>query len=181
MPASVDLRATPVVLMGLRGSGKSTLGRLLAAELGVGFADLDDVTAEVLGHPSAGAGLRAVGEPAFRDAEAEALTRVLPPGPGVLALGGGTPMSERSRSLLEGADVLLIYLRCTPEELMRRLRAEGGPDRPPLTGADTVDEVPAVFAVRDPLYRRLAQSVIECDRRAERAVLDRVQEVMRQR
>ena len=94
------------MLIGLRGSGKTTLGSLLAKRLNTQFIDLDDVTVAGSGQPSVTAMFRSVGEPAFRAAECAALTHVLtsPSTSGaVIALGGGTPTTPPARALLESA------------------------------------------------------------------------------
>lgn len=155
-----------VILMGLRGSGKSTLGRALAQRRGVGFVDLDDRTLALLGVPTASEAFSRLGEPAFRAAETRALQQALAePDVGVIALGGGTPTAPGAEPLLRAAaqSADLIYLRCTPAELRRRLDITGGPDanRPSLTGRDPLDEITEVFNARDPLYTRLATRVLE--------------------
>ncbi|MFM9958018.1 MAG: shikimate kinase [Phycisphaerales bacterium] len=172
---------TTLILMGLRGSGKSTLGRLAAERLHVPFIDLDDRVMARLGHATVSQAWAAVGEPAFRAAETEELRIVLesPPSPDrglILALGGGTPTAPGAESLLKQAAATgakLVYLRCTPEELRARLKAAGGAgtNRPSLTGRDPLEEIDEVFARRDPLYCSLATHRIEGVHSAEQGVL----------
>ncbi|USN99259.1 MAG: AAA family ATPase [Phycisphaeraceae bacterium] len=157
-----------IMLMGLRGSGKSTVGRLLAARLGLGFADLDDLTAAGLEKPNAGAAIRAHGFEAFRKAEAAALGRVLSREGLVLALGGGTPTAPGAADLLRdrvrsGAE--LVYLHASPDELRRRLESTDTASRPSLTGAGTLDEIARVYLERDPAYRALCTRVVETEGR----------------
>lgn len=163
-------REPSLVLMGLRGSGKSTLGRLVAARLGLGFIDLDDVTVELLGGKSVPEVWSSVGEAGFREAEARGLAeRVLAPGSArrVVALGGGTPTAPGAAELLRGAAgdgrIVLVYLRGRPETLRARLEDGGADDRPSLTGKGTLAEIEGVFAARDELYRGLATAVVEID------------------
>ena len=77
----------------------------------------------------------------------------------VIALGGGTPMVESARADIEAArtagTATVVYLRCDVAELHRRLAGQTD-DRPSLTGADPVAETAAVLAVREPVYRSLA-------------------------
>lgn len=163
-----------VVLIGLRASGKSTLGRLLAERLGVGFVDLDDRTAARLGAPSAGAGLRAAGEAAFREAEAGALEEALRAG-GVVALGGGTPLAPGAADALRACGAPIVYLHASVEELESRLSSSDLATRPSLTGAGTVGEVGGVYAARDPLFRSLSTVVVDTGDRDARRVLSELE------
>ncbi|MEO1130564.1 MAG: shikimate kinase [Planctomycetota bacterium] len=155
-----------LLLIGLRASGKSTLGRALADACGRPFADLDDVVLEHMGYATVADAWSAEGEPAFRDAEVQALHRLLRGGGTVLALGGGTPAQPRAQKAMRSAQragsAMVVYLRCAPEELRRRLEITGaGADRPSLTGADPLDEIASVYAQRDPVYVSIADHVIE--------------------
>ena len=163
-----------VLLMGLRGSGKSTLGRRLAAALGRVFVDLDDVTVERLGCKTMTEVWRRVGESGFREAEAAALAEVLELDGQIIALGGGTPTAAGTHAAItdavqQGAEV--IYLRAAPETLRVRLEASDIDDRPSLTGASTLDEIETVFSQRDALYVSLATVVLNTDDLDEVAVL----------
>jgi shikimate kinase len=162
--------ATVIVLMGLRGSGKSTLGRALAERLGRRFVDLDDRTAAALGCATPGEALRTHGEPAFRGAEAEALCGALGEAGIVLALGGGTPTAPGAADLLRerSADgrAAVLYLRASAAALAERLAVaeqRGGPERPPLVGDDPIGEIGLLLERRDGLYRELAGSVLHLD------------------
>lgn len=161
-----------VVLMGLRASGKTTLGRALAERLGRRFIDLDDRTLALLGDGTIADAFRRAGEPAFRAAEVEALGSALAEEGIVLALGGGTPTAPGAEAMLREAQAqgraALVYLRCEPETLRARLRASGGAgaNRPSLTGDDPLDEIERVHAARDPVYRALADVVLEGEQTA---------------
>lgn len=156
-----------LVLMGLRGSGKSTVGRAAAERWGVGFVDLDDRTLARLrgahGVNTIAEAFTVLGEPVFRRAECAALEDVLGEG-GVIALGGGTPMAPGASELLRTSGALLVYLHLDPEALRERIRAEIDHRRPALrSGGDAVGEIKEVYAERDPLYRLLAQAILEAD------------------
>ncbi|MBL0927858.1 MAG: shikimate kinase [Phycisphaerales bacterium] len=160
--------ARSLVLMGLRGSGKSTLGRALARSESVPFVDLDERTLARLGCAHASEAFARLGEPAFRAAEAEALREVLEgPGPVILALGGGTPTAPGAAGQLAEASRrgwVIVYLRLSPVELRARLsqgRSGPGLNRPSLTGGDPLAEIDRVFAARDGVYARLATRTLE--------------------
>ncbi len=160
-----------LVLIGLRGSGKSTLGIRLAESLGRGFVDLDDVSARVLGESGAGEAIAKHGMEAFRRAECDALGSVLEKSDQVVSLGGGTPTAAGCEELLSGDGCRVLYLRAKPETLRERLSNADNSDRPSLTGGDVVDEIGAVFEVRDPLYTEIAESIVHTDGVSEDSVL----------
>jgi len=151
--------------MGLRGCGKTTAGRLLAARLKRPFVDLDDVTPGELGCRSVADAWTKHGESAFRHAEVMALTRVLSRDGQVIALGGGTPTAPGAPNLLEhvgdSGRATIVYLRAPAEVLRQRLVTANNAHRPSLTGLGGLEEIEGVMAVRDPIYRELAQHVIE--------------------
>lgn len=166
-----------IYLMGLRGSGKSTVGRLLAARVGGVFVDLDDLTPGVLRCATAAEALRTKGEPAFRAAEREALDDPRVGAAAVVGLGGGTPTHQASAEELRkrvGAGDHLVYLRASVDTLRARLAATDLSKRPSLTGADPLAEVAAVWAKRDPIYLGLATAIVEVDGRTEAEVVERV-------
>jgi shikimate kinase len=150
-----------ILLIGLRASGKSTLGRALATALGgVPFVDLDDHTREALGATTVREAFLDAGEAGFRAAEAQALARALRSGEAhVLALGGGTPTAPGAAEQIAEARregrAFVVFLDPPLSTLAERLTTHEG-DRPSLTGRGVVAEIGDVAAVRRPLYAALA-------------------------
>jgi shikimate kinase len=169
-----------LLLIGLRGSGKTTIGRLLADRSGVawpgGFLDLDDLTARHLGARSVGEAWAKHGEPAFRRAESEVLGSALGKDRQVIALGGGTPTSPGAAKLLEAerraGRARIVYLRADPEVLRARLSAADMSNRPSLTGGDPLAEIEAVFARRDQAYLDLADDVVDVNAGSAERIAD---------
>lgn len=156
-----------VCLVGLRCSGKTTVGRALGAHLGWPVVDLDERLVEEWREPVTTAGelLAAVGEPAFREHESAVLARVLKgAGPLVLATGGGCVESAACRTLLAAERV--VWLRADPAVLGARLR-EDGTLRPSLTGAHPADELPVLAERRNPWYAQLASLTLDATRPVE--------------
>lgn len=163
------MEGTPfILLIGLRGSGKSTIGRRLSEMTGRAFVDLDDLALARSGWSSIAEIWRREGERAFRALEVAALRETLARGDGaVVALGGGTPTAVGAEGLLRDARergaAVIVYLRAAPSTLRARLAREGGADerRPSLTGGDPLEEIERVHGERDGLYRSLADHVLE--------------------
>ena len=169
-----------IVLMGLRGSGKSTLSRALGAALSRPVVDLDDRTAALLGTAAAGEALRLHGLAAFRDAEVRALCDVMKEPPCILALGGGTPTAPGALSILTSLKrdnpARLLYLRASVETLRSRLSRDST-ERPSLTGLPMAEEIANLHAARDLLYAALADRIVTVDGKTERAVLAELVEI----
>ncbi|WP_299787463.1 shikimate kinase [Ramlibacter sp.] len=147
-------------LVGMPGSGKSTVGRQLARRLRLPFFDSDHVIEERLGC-SIREYFAQAGEEAFRDREQQVLSDLAQGRDAVIATGGGAVLREANRTCLrEGGKV--VYLRSTPEDLFRRLRHDT--QRPLLQVADPLAKLRALFAERDPLYRETAHFAIETGR-----------------
>ena len=147
-------------LIGLPGSGKSTVGRQLARRLQIPFVDSDNVIETRLGCPIRQYFERE-GEDSFRDAEA-AVIEDLTMGPlGVLSTGGGAVLRTRNRLNLRRRGQV-VYLKSSPDELFRRLRHDR--NRPLLQVADPLTRLRDLYALRDPLYRETAHFIIETGR-----------------
>ena len=154
---------TCLALVGLRGTGKTTIGRALATRLGWAFADGDELLASEVEKP-AGDYLAAVGEQTFREVEERITCAALDPAvlratPAVLALGGGAVSSAAVRELLGGANVFVVHLTAPLDVLVERLGAGRG--RPPLTNLPLRDEVAALAARRRSLYEQCAVMTLE--------------------
>jgi shikimate kinase len=124
MPSGSEPRRKLACLVGFMGSGKTTVGRLLAAQLAWHFLDLDQQIEEQAGLPVAEIFSRS-GEPAFRDLEHECLLRALGWAternlPLVLALGGGTFVQPRNVAALREAGGTMLWLDCPVDELLQR-------------------------------------------------------------
>ncbi|MGE4292169.1 MAG: shikimate kinase AroL [Desulfovibrio sp.] len=150
-----------VFLIGARASGKTTLGKLLAERLGIGFMDTDDLIVARLGMPIADYVARA-GWEAFRDRETEALEEVCGRPPLVVACGGGMVLRPRNRELLRSG--LALYLHAPAGVLAARLAADPKEaQRPSLTGKGLLEEVAGILTAREPLYRECANAVLDAD------------------
>ncbi len=149
-----------LILVGLPGSGKSTVGRNLARRLALPFQDSDHVIEQRIGCPIRDYFERH-GEDAFRDVEQSVIAELADGSPAVLATGGGTVLREANRVRLRGAGSV-VYLRSSPEELYRRLRHDT--QRPLLQVDDPLGRMRELFEQRDPLYRETAHFIIETGR-----------------
>lgn len=171
-----------VALIGLRASGKSTIGRALAQRLGRAFVDLDDEIVRLVeqdsaahGRASAGELFAQLGEPAFRDLEERALVRVLDSEVAcVVATGGGVVERASNRERL-ARDATCVWLVVSLAELARRMRASTTV-RPSLTGKDPILEVGEIERRRRAWYADLAHLQLECDALTQDAIVRRIEE-----
>lgn len=151
---------TRIVLVGLPGSGKSTVGRQLARRLQLSFVDSDHVIEERLGC-SIRVYFEREGEAGFRDVEEAVIDELTLQASGVLSTGGGSVLRPVNRQHLRERGHV-VYLRSSPEELFRRLRHDV--NRPLLQVADPLGRLRDLYSQRDPLYRETAHFVIETGR-----------------
>ncbi len=148
-----------ISLVGLPGSGKSTVGRQLARRLQLRFSDSDQAIEQRIGCPIREFFERE-GEASFRDIEEQVLDELTQQS-GVLSTGGGAVLRDVNRQRLHMRGKV-VYLKSTPEELMRRLRHDT--QRPLLQVGDPLQRLRELYAVRDPLYRETAHFVIDTGR-----------------
>lgn len=158
-----------LLLVGLRGSGKSTIARALAERRGVRAIDLDPLVLERMGYPDVQAAWADAGEHAFRVAERDELQDRLTtvPEPTVIALGGGTPTAPGAVDLIQlkrdMRAVRTVYLHASHEELARRT-GQRDADRPALTdAANAAEEMRRVYTERDGIYRAISDRTIEVE------------------
>lgn len=139
------------VVVGPPGAGKSTVGVLLAERLDVPFRDVDEDVVRTAGKPISDI-FTGDGEPAFRVLEEQAVATALAEHDGVLALGGGAILSERTRKLLAGHAV--VFLNVGMAEGVRRTGLSTA--RPLLAGVNPRATFKALLDARLPLYREVA-------------------------
>ena len=174
IPASSSSPIRRIVLTGFMGSGKSTVGPLLAARLGWQFIDADDILVADFGMPIHEFFARH-GEPAFRQREQEAIVRLIEQDSLVLALGGGAIESAATRNLLlSHPGTLLVHLEAALETSLTRCSGTES-TRPVLADAANLR---ARYEKRLPLYR-LAHHSISVDtltpEQAAQVILTRLQ------
>mgnify|MGYP006269602555 FL=1 len=151
------------------GSGKSTVGRRLAALLGRPFVDADTVLEERCGVPISTI-FELEGEEGFRRREAQLVAELAQPAGIVLATGGGAVLNAASRELLHQQG-FVVYLQAGVPELWHRLRRDRA--RPLLRTSDPRGRVEALVAERDPFYRQAAHLIVTTGRQpVERTVSD---------
>jgi len=161
-----------VVLVGLPGSGKSTVGQLVAELLPAPLLDIDSILVRQMGMPIVQI-FGMVGEPRFRSMERDAVRTARAREPAVIVPGGGWA-AQPGEMQDARAGSLLIYLKCTPAVALRR--SEQGEVRPLVTGAaDPVDRVKTLLASREPYYKLADYEVATDGKKAE----DVAQEVVR--
>ena len=155
-----------IVLIGYRGCGKTSIGKKLADRLWQPFVDTDDLVVK-----KAGKSIKEIfeqeGEERFRQIEAEAIKEVAKLEEHVIALGGGGATRAENVKVLRDAGHKLIYLRCDPAELFRRIQMDPntGTTRPALTKqGGGIEEIQAVMAEREPAYRAAAQAELDVTR-----------------
>jgi shikimate kinase len=163
-----------LVLVGYRGAGKSTVGAMLAARLGVGFVDTDALVERLTGEPVAKL-FASGGEARFREAEVKALEALDAARPCIVATGGGAVITDRGRRAIRGLGTV-VWLRASAAVLSARI---AGSDRPPLTGLSAEAEVEALLEARAPLYASLADAIVDAGERPAVEICDDLQQLWR--
>jgi shikimate kinase len=145
-----------IVLVGMMGAGKSSIGRRLAARLNFPFVDADAEIEEAAGMSIADI-FAIYGEPYFRAGEARVIARLLDHGPQVLATGGGAFMNAQTRVTIRDKAVS-VWLKADLDVLAKRLRRRN--DRPLLKTEDPTATIARLLALRDPIYAEADVTVV---------------------
>ena len=154
---------THLVLVGMMGVGKSTVGRMVASELDRPLFDSDEMIEERTGRT-----VRDIwsddGEAAFRTLETEMLLDALAEAEqSVIAAAGGVVLSDRNREALQGADAHVVWLLADVDLLLDRVR--NGMHRP-LLDDDPEGTLRRMYAEREPLYQEVADAIVSVDHRS---------------
>src|SRR3954451_21803959 len=165
-----------VVLVGMMGAGKSTIGRRLSARLRLPFVDADT---EI--ESAAGMSITDIfenhGEPHFRAGEARVIARLLDGGPAVLATGGGAFMREETRDRIRDKAVS-IWLKADADIIMKRVKRRA--DRPLLQTEDPAATVSRLLEAREPVYQNADLTIWSRDVPHDR-IVDECLEALRAR
>lgn len=154
------LGARSIVLVGMMGAGKSTVGRRLAARLHIPFLDADHEIEAAHAGMTITEIFAAHGEPYFRDGEARVIARLLESGPGVLATGGGAFMREETRERIRHKAVS-IWLDVEGDVILKRVKRRA--DRPLLQTADPAATIEKLIVERSPTYSQADITVASRD------------------
>lgn len=158
-----------IVLIGLPGSGKTAVGRLVAEGLQAGFVDVDDILVRKEGKPITLI-FAEKGEAAFRDMEKKEVADALEREPSVIAPGGGWAVQPGNLDSAR-ARCWIVYLKARPDTAAQRAGPEG--TRPALMGGDPVTRMRALLKEREAQYRT-ADAQVDTERRTPRQVAEEV-------
>ena len=160
-----------IVLVGMMGAGKSSVGRVLAARLGRPLCDTDELV-----EGATGRSVREIwttdGEPAYRELEADMLAEALDaPAPSVIASGGGIVVREGNRTALASSGAYVVWLQADVDVLVQRARHGG---HRPLLDDDPEGTLRRMFIDRGSLYREVASAIVSVDNRSANDVAQAV-------
>jgi shikimate kinase len=151
-----------IMLIGYRGSGKTTVGQKLADRLWQDLVDTDKLVAK-----NAGKSIREIfeqeGEARFRELESAVVKEVVQKPECVISLGGGAVLREDNREAIRASGHKVIYLKCEPETLHKRIEADAATSltRPNLTQFQGLEEIEKVSAEREPIYRAMMTAELD--------------------
>jgi shikimate kinase len=171
-PRSKNATAGNVYLVGLMGAGKTSVGKLLARRLGKAFYDCDLEIERATG-VRVPVIFEIEGEPGFRARERKVLAELVHRSPVVLATGGGVVLAEQNRKLLK-ENGTVVYLCASPQDLWRRTRHDR--NRPLLQTADPLAKLQELYKQRDPLYREIADLIVDTGNQSLSALSHRLEQ-----
>ena len=174
--AASQSAAGNIYLVGLMGAGKTSVGKLLARRLGKTFYDCDQEIER-----STGVRIPVIfeieGEAGFRARERKMLAELVERSDAVLATGGGVVLAEQNRKLLKEHGVV-VYLCASPQDLWRRTRHDR--NRPLLQTSDPLSKLAELYKIRDPLYRDIADLVVDTGNQSVSALAHRLEQKLAQ-
>jgi shikimate kinase len=166
-PHSRKLQSGNLILVGMMGSGKTTMGRVLAKHLGKVFVDSDEEiikrTGVTIPHI-----FDVEGEPGFRLREITALRNLVERDNMVLATGGGAVLDEQNRTMLQ-QNGIVIYLKASVHDLWQRTRHDR--NRPLLQTGNPHARLTELFQQRDPLYRQVSDIIAQSGKQSAQALM----------
>jgi shikimate kinase len=162
-----------IFLIGARGTGKSTVGRALAARIGWAFVDADEHLEAAAGRTIADI-FKVEGEPGFRDREAATLAELAERTRFVIATGGGVVLRAENRVKLRSG--FTVWLQASPEAAFARLQADPttASRRPNLTSTGGIEEIRNLMAARESLYRQAADFTLDTALLSPEAAVDAI-------
>jgi shikimate kinase len=163
-----------IFLVGLMGAGKTSVGRMLARRMNKGFLDADTEVEKITG-VKIPVIFEIEGESGFRAREEKMIDQLTAMNGIVLATGGGAVISPVNRSLLKSRG-RVIYLRASPEDLWRRTRRDR--NRPLLQTADPLGRLRTLHEQRDPLYREVADLIVDTGSQSVALLTSRIQQLL---
>lgn len=165
-----------VVLVGLPGAGKTTIGKRVAQQLAVDYADTDHLIEDLYNGRSCGEVFSTLGERDFRTVEAQVIADALAHRSGVIALGGGAVVTPSTRELLQHYPV--VFLHISVREGVRRVKRSQ--TRPLLDVPDPQAKYQQLFDTRLPLYQEVATRTVHCDGKDARNVANEIVQWIRE-
>ncbi len=174
-----------VILLGYRGSGKTTAGQSLADQLDMSFVDIDTEICRQFGGRTVAEIWETDGEPKYRQVEVEVTEKACSGDNQVIALGGGTIMQPGAKAaVLQDSDTVRIYLKAQPAELDHRINSDQRNVglRPSLGQfKDSLEEVTHMLGLREPTYLEAADEVIEVDALDPEQVVNELLRIVKKR
>ncbi len=163
-----------IVLIGYRGTGKTTVAQELAQRIGWSWVDTDAEIERAAGTTIADV-FATQGEPAFRDLESRIIAQVAQRERTILATGGGAVLRDENRLRLRACG-RVVWLRAAVDTIHRRLQedARSAAQRPALTQYGEREEIQRLLAVREPLYRQCADLIVDTDEHSPQAVVEHI-------
>ena len=171
-PDSHKMKSGNLILIGMMGSGKTTIGRTLARQLGKSFIDTDEEITKRTGVTIPHI-FDIEGEAGFRQRESVVLRELTGKNDAVISTGGGVVLAEQNRELLQHNGIV-IYLKANVHDLWQRTRHDR--NRPLLQADDPYSRLKELLQQRDPLYRQVADIVIHSSKQSAQALTQHLME-----